>query len=56
MTGRRLPESHDSELREVLERPYLLIHLASAAEIQIVTVMHYRQLLPDNLEKLASIR
>lgn len=53
LTGRRLPEFPASELREVLERPYRLIYLASAAEVQIVTVMHYRQLLPDSLEKPA---
>ncbi len=52
LLGRRLPEFPDSELRELLERPYRLIYALTARGIEIVTVMHYRQLLPDNLDDL----
>jgi toxin ParE1/3/4 len=52
LLGRRLPEFPDSELRELLERPYRLIYAVSGRGIEIVTVMHYRQLLPDNLDDL----
>ena len=52
LLGRRLPEYPDSDLRELLERPYRLIYAVTDRGIQIVTVMHYRQLLPDNLDDL----
>ena len=52
LLGRRLPEFPDDDLRELLERPYRLIYTVSARGIEIVTVMHYRQLLPENLEDL----
>lgn len=46
LLGRRLPEYPDADLREILERPYRLIYAVTAQGIEIVTVMHYRQLLP----------
>jgi toxin ParE1/3/4 len=46
ITGRRLPEYPDAELREVLERPFRLIYLVKADRIEIVTVKHYRRRLP----------
>lgn len=52
--GRRLPEFPDSALREVLERPYRLIYTATEHGLEIVTVMHYRQLLPSRVEDLSS--
>ena len=47
LTGRRLPEYPDTDLRELLERPYRLIYIATPKGVEIVTVMHYRQLLPS---------
>jgi len=47
LLGRRLPEYPDADLRELLERPYRLIFEVTTRGIEIVTVMHYRQLLPD---------
>ena len=52
LLGRRLPEFPDSDLRELLERPYRLIYVVNERGIEIVTVMHYQQLLPDNLDDL----
>jgi len=46
-----VPEYPDSVLREVLERPYRLIYQVTEIGIEIVTVMHYRQLQED-LKKL----
>ena len=53
LTGRRLPEYPDADLRELLERPYRLIYLVTPKGIEIVTVMHYRQLLPGDANQLA---
>jgi len=52
LLGRRVPEYPDSALREVLERPYRLIYQVTELGIEIVTVMHYRQLLPADPNKL----
>lgn len=48
-TGRKVPEYRLDLLREVLERPYRIIYRIKSDEIEIVTVMHYRQLLPEDL-------
>ena len=47
--GRKVPEYRLDALREVLERPYRIIYRIKPGEIEIATVMHYRQLLPDDL-------
>lgn len=52
MIGRRLPEYPEADLRELLERPYRIIYAVTSAGIEIVTVMHYRQLLPADLGSL----
>ncbi len=46
LTGRKLPEYPDEDLREVLERPFRLIYRVSPEQIEIVTVKHYRQRIP----------
>ena len=38
-------------LREVLVRPYRLIYLTHKNRIDVITVLHYRQILPDDLVK-----
>lgn len=54
LTGRTVPEYPDSDLREVLERPFRLIYrvVAERQQIDIVTVKHYRQKLPPRPEQL----
>lgn len=47
--GRTVPEYRIDELREVLERPYRIIYRIRADEIEVVTIMHYRRLLPGDL-------
>jgi toxin ParE1/3/4 len=47
--SRKVPEHRIDSLREVLERPYRIIYRIKPDEIEIVTVMHYRQLLPEDL-------
>lgn len=51
LTGRRLPEFPDADLRELLERPYRLIYRITENRIEIVALKHYRQFLPGDLEK-----
>jgi addiction module RelE/StbE family toxin len=45
-SGRVVPDYPREDLRELLERPYRLIYRITAEHIEILTVMHYRQLLP----------
>lgn len=46
--GREVPEHQRDDLREVLERPYRI----GLQRIDVITVMHYRQLPPSDLVKL----
>ena len=47
-SGRRVPEYPADELRELLSRPYRIIYRQSEERVEVVTVMHYRQRLPDS--------
>lgn len=47
--GRMVPEYRLDTLREVLEQPYRIIYRIGPDQIEVLTVMHYRQLLPDDL-------
>ncbi len=49
-TGRAVPEYQHEDLREVLERPYRIIYRIRRDRIDVLTVMHYRQLLPSDLK------
>lgn len=53
LSGRQLPDYRREDLRELLERPYRLIYRVTAERIEILTVMHYRQLLPRKTSMLA---
>ena len=52
LSGRRLPEYPDDDLRELLERPWRIIYRVTPASVEIVTVRHYRQLLPAGPDQL----
>jgi addiction module RelE/StbE family toxin len=51
-TGREVPEYQRDDLREILERPYRILYRIKSDRIDVITVMHYRQLLPDDLTQL----
>ncbi|RFF28546.1 MULTISPECIES: type II toxin-antitoxin system RelE/ParE family toxin [unclassified Wenzhouxiangella] len=53
-SGRRVPEYPDTNLRELLSRPYRIIYRQGAEYLEVVTVMHYRQQLPGNPQELRS--
>jgi toxin ParE1/3/4 len=36
-------------VREILERPYRILYCIKQDRVDVITVMHYRQLLPDDL-------
>lgn len=54
LLGRRLPEYPNSDLRELLERPFRIIYVVKPERIEIVTIKHYRQNLPRSPRRLTS--
>ncbi|HJX17640.1 MAG TPA: type II toxin-antitoxin system RelE/ParE family toxin [Acidiferrobacterales bacterium] len=51
-SGRKVPEYQREEMREILEHPYRILYRIKSDRIDVITVMHYRQLLPDDLTQL----
>lgn len=51
-SGREVPEYQRDDVREILERPYRILYCIKLDRIDVITVMHYRQLLPDDLTQL----
>lgn len=49
-SGRAIPEFQRTDVRELLERPYRIIYRIMPDRIDILTVLHYRQLLPQDLK------
>jgi len=49
--GRMVPEYQSEDLREILVRPYRIIYRILTDRIDVITVMHYRQLIPSDLKK-----
>lgn len=52
-SGRKVPEYSDNDLRELLSRPYRIIYRQRGDHLEVVTVMHYRRLLPVDPRDLA---
>jgi plasmid stabilization system protein ParE len=48
-SGREVHEFRRHDVREILERPYRIIYRIHVDRIDVITVMHYRQLLPGDL-------
>ena len=51
-SGRQVPEYNRPDIRELLERPYRIIYKIKASQVDVLTVMHYRQVLPQGIEQL----
>lgn len=49
LRGRQVPEYQRDDIREVLEHPYRIIYRVTASAVQVLTVMHERQLLPQDI-------
>ncbi len=54
LSGRAVPEYRRDDIRELLERPYRIIYLVLPGQqrVDVLTVRHYRQLLPSDLTQL----
>ena len=52
LRGRRVPEYERDDIREVQEHPYRVIYRVTPDAVQVLTIMHERQLLPDELTGL----
>ena len=50
--GRRVPEYDRDDIREIFEHPYRIIYRIKPRRIDVIAVMHVRQLLPDDLNRL----
>jgi toxin ParE1/3/4 len=48
-SGRKVPEYQRDDVREILEHPYRILYRIKHDCIDVIAVMHYRQLLPDDL-------
>jgi addiction module RelE/StbE family toxin len=46
LSGHKIPDYPDDHIREILQRPYRIIYRVTEQQVEILTVMHYRQLLP----------
>ncbi len=51
-SGRRVPEYGRDDVRELLARPYRILYVVLTDRIDVIAVMHYRQMLPDDLRDL----
>jgi len=51
-SGRKVPEYNHQDIRELLEKPYRIIYITRAKQVDVLTILHSRQLLPWNIEQL----
>jgi toxin ParE1/3/4 len=51
-SGRKVPEYQRNDVREILEKPYRIIYKIKSDQIDVLTVMHYRQILPADVSQL----
>jgi plasmid stabilization system protein ParE len=56
LLGKRLTQYAGADVRELYERPYRVIYRVTDDRIEVLTLLHYRQLLPSDLEDLTSRR
>lgn len=52
LLGKRLSHYAHADVRELYERPYRVIFRVATDSVEILTVLHYRQLLPSDLQDL----
>jgi toxin ParE1/3/4 len=50
LLGTRITGYGDSDLRQLFEKPYRIIYRVKSDQIEIITVLHYRQLLPSDMQ------
>ncbi|PHR19244.1 MAG: plasmid stabilization protein [Fluviicola sp.] len=52
--GARVLGYENTALREVKSRPYRIIYLPKGEQIDVITILHYRQLLDHDLKRFKS--
>lgn len=52
LSGHKLHDYPEDHIREILQRPYRIIYRVTEQQVEILTVMHYRQLLPATVKAL----
>jgi toxin ParE1/3/4 len=48
-SGRQVPEYRRNDAREVLEKPYRISYKVKSEQIDVLTTIHYRQILPADV-------
>ncbi len=51
LLGARLTGYGDSDLRQLFEKPYRIIYRVKSDQVEIITLLHYRQLLPSDMHE-----
>ena len=51
-SGRKVPEYQRDDVRELLDPPYRIVYCVHSDRIDVLTVRHYRQLLPSDLTEV----
>jgi len=51
MSGRKVPEYPDEDIRELIEKPYRIIYRIKSEQIDILAVVHSAQLLSLDVEQ-----
>jgi len=54
LSGHNMPDYPNDDIRELFENPYRIIYRITEPQIEILTVMHYRQLLAKTVNALRS--
>lgn len=49
LSGRKVPEYDDPDIRELIEAPYRIIYRIKTNQIDVLAVIHGAQQLPDNM-------
>ena len=49
MSGRKVPEYEADDIREIIEKPYRIIYRIKPYQIDVLAIVHCRQLLPEDI-------
>ena len=49
MSGRKVLEYEADDIREIIEKPYRIIYRIKSEQIDVLAVVHCRQLLPKDI-------
>ena len=50
LSGRKVPEYEAEDIRELIEKPYLIIYRVKQDQIDVLAVIHGAQLLPEEIK------